>query len=329
VKNSGNSTLALKVRDLVQSCIDEGVSGAGLMRCKKVGKREVYVGSNVEKELVALFPPLRSGSHMSVNSVEFEGKLEVRWEDAGFASATMSMLKFSGSSSEDIEVFSHVVSSVIRGTNDADNGESYAEIIEAWLEMVNRSQEVTMAEIIGLWGELIVLGVSNDLATALDSWQWSNSQPIDFLYRGSGLEVKTNLGDLRRHSTSLQQFEMAEQVHAIYGSVNTFLDPDGASVIDLMNELVSKLETDSMRCAKVVSAVARRVGFGLKARGTRFNENVARTSLRFYQLSEVPAPFFPSGVISAEWTFEFQEGGCSVLDMRPEFSIVADWLAAS
>ena len=326
MKKSSQLEIAVTLKNYVEECLKKGASDPGVFRCTQFENRNVYVGCNSNRELVALFPPLVAPSRTSVNSVSFDAQKDVKWETNLSDSAKMSILTLSGDMSEDIDVFTNVVATVILGTSPEDSGQSYGSIIEAWFDMLSRSQESTNAEILGLWGELFVIYSSSDLGQAVDSWQWKDTENIDFQYRGTGMEVKTS-SHLRRHRTSLPQYLKAIEISAIYASIYSFNDPHGLSVLDLMDLIFSNLGTDDQNHRhKIVSAINRRVGLGHKVRSTKFNLTSSEESLRFFTLSEIPKPTFPPEIVSAEWTFELRSGGVSLDELSQSTSLLSKWL---
>ena len=279
------------------------IPDAASFRCLRVGTREIYVGSDQSQDLIALFPACSEARQFRVNEVEFLSRSNVTWVDTEARSETMGILKFRRNSPDDLATFASVVCSILNATDRDAEGKAYADVIDAWLSLLNSGRRPTFSEVLGLWGELLLITTARDVGRAISAWQWRDSDPSDFVYRGQAVEVKTTTAMHREHTTSLVQHRHGLLTPTVLVSIQTKEDPYGCSVEDLFNRIASSPILDAESSAKLVSAVARRLGFGFEYRGTRFSDAEAVSSRRAYRWEELPNLQWPSNVLSAQWTF--------------------------
>lgn len=296
----------LDIRKLLGALDLEGVTDAETFRCRCIpGRDECFVGQDGEGSLVALFPASRLPRVLGVNDVQFSTRREVRWRDNGVSSEVKAVLKLGRTSVNDADAFAGVVSSVLNATSEDSDPECYLDVIDSWLTFLSSARVPTFAEIVGFWGELFVIMLA-DSQLAVESWQWRDSDAADFTFRGEQLEVKTTLLSSREHSTSRRQDSNSRTIPTWLVSVVTREESNGVSIEELVSHCLSRLDDDVAK-AKVMSACARRVGFGREFREVRFEIDQATALVRIFPWSEVPSPNWPIGVIDARWSFTLSD----------------------
>lgn len=313
-------TIVESIRNTILAAIPDGAT----FRCHPVGRSECYVGRDRSNDLIALFPACEAPRQLRVNEVEFLGRSKVEWVDSHVQSGTVAILKFQRNTPDDIQTFSSVVASILNATRDSSTGEEYGSVVDAWLSLLNSGRRPTFAEVLGIWGELFAIASSTNAGQLINSWQWRDDDPADFIFHGQGIEVKTTTSPTREHSTSLTQHRHNCSVRTLLVSIKTFEELTGASVEDLSNRILATLGVDTVNSAKLISAVARRIGFGSEYRITRFSESLAAQSIRVFDWRTLPNPKWPLEVIRAQWTFVLRdEDGSSISNIPDEFCEIA------
>lgn len=292
----------LEIRNLLAAIDPEGISDAGMFRCRSVpGRGDCFVGQDGEGSLVALFPACSNDREISINDVFLNTRKEVQWFDNGVSSDVKTVLRFRRMTTDDADAFAGVVSSVLNTTSEHSDPENYLDVIDSWFTLLGGARVPTFAEILGFWGELFAIKLA-DTSLAVESWQWRDRDPADFTFRGEQLEIKTTLFPVRQHSTSKDQDSNLRTIPTWLLSVLTREESSGVSIEDLVFDCLSRLSDDLAR-AKVMSACARRIGFGREFRDVRFEIEEAITLVRLFSWSDVPCPIWPSGVVDARWSF--------------------------
>lgn len=292
--------------DLIHEQLDRGAPTETEFRCTRVRDRDVFVGVDRDLNLIALFPPSQIGRDVAIGDVQFRSNAQVDWEGSE-SSEVFSTLRLARSDIADVRTFALVIDSIVASTKADDGGEAYASLLEAWLAVLQARRDPTHAELLGFWGELFVIAESRNKTSTSSAWQWEDKAPCDFAVGSQFFEVKTCLGPGRIHHTSLGQSGFCIQNSAVLLSIRCEETDLGDSVEDLYREIVSSPGFSEVESAKLVSAMARRVGFGHLIREIQFDREAARRSRRAYPWESIPIPSFPRGVVDASWRFELDD----------------------
>ncbi len=292
----------LDIRNLLAVIDLQGVTDAETFRCRNVpGRRDCFVGQDGEGSLVALFPASSTARVLDINDVHFDTRREVRWFDNGVSSDVKAVLKLGRTTASDADAFAGVVSSVLNATSEHSDPECYLDVIDSWFTFLGSARVPTFAEIVGFWGELFVIKLAYT-RLAVESWQWRDRDAADFIFRGEQLEVKTTLLSTRQHSTSRNQDSNSRAIPTWLISVLTREESTGTSIEELVSDCLSRLQDDLAK-AKMMSACARRIGFGREFREVRFESEKTGSLVRVFPWSDVPCPNWPNGVVDARWSF--------------------------
>lgn len=141
----------------------------------------------------------------------------------------------------------------------------------------------------GLFGELLVIDTSSDPATFLDAWHTDPGDRFDFTFASSRLEVKTSANRQRCHEFSLEQ--CAPPADSTVTLASLFVETvGGGSLKALVERIEAGLSSRPKLIVKLHSVLADTLGAALlEALGQRFDEQLAMSSLAFYDLSTIPA----------------------------------------
>ena len=142
---------------------------------------------------------------------------------------------------------------------------------------------------LGVWGELLLLSSSLDPVALVDAWHSSIDDKFDFSTPGARLEVKTTTRDGRIHHFGLGQLLPIDGLAMHVASIVTGETDTGLSVSDLVDLLRARLVTAPDRQMKVLEMVAATLGNDWPhTSGRRFDDQVARSSVRVLKASDVP-----------------------------------------
>jgi hypothetical protein len=177
-----------------------------------------------------------------------------------------------------------------------------SKIVDAISSLVAILHELTSAprrSLIGLYGELTVIALSQDAAASVKAWRADTEDRFDFSSGDARLEVKATSNSIRKHSFSYDQCSPPPGINAVVASL--FVQPtgDGESLQQIVQGILSRVERDDQARLKLQITVARSLGAALlQSMSTCFDDALARSSLRFFDASALPAVrgSFPSTV---------------------------------
>lgn len=150
-----------------------------------------------------------------------------------------------------------------------------------------------------LFAELLVIATSRDPASMARAWHVEPEDRFDFSSGPERIEVKSTSGETRQHHFSLEQVRPEAEVEVVVASVRVVRAADGLALAALLDRVRGLITDDNDLLLRVDHVVAQSLGGSLRrALRERFDEEVARASLQFYQADNVPSvdPVLPLGV---------------------------------
>jgi hypothetical protein len=120
------------------------------------------------------------------------------------------------------------------------------EPLDDWASLLHRRRQLSEAEQLGLWGELMILDGAHAVDRLIAAWRGPEQAAVDFFIEGIGIEVKTSKSDLV-HQIAHTQIERAAAAgdHFLCSLWGT-QDPLGRSVPDLVASVRAKCSDPSM-----------------------------------------------------------------------------------
>jgi len=189
---------------------------------------------------------------------------------------------------------------------------SVSELIESLNNLVILFQKLfdpPKKNIVGLFGELLVINEATNINLAIKSWHSQISDLMDFSWAGGRLEVKTTTSQNRTHDFSLEQLRPIPDLFKCVASVNLQEVHDGVSTIDLIDSILAKVKSPELVC-KLWEIVFDTLGQNYAISHSRkFDYLTAKKSLKFFNAERVPSPDFrlPIGVSSVRFTANLDE----------------------
>lgn len=175
------------------------------------------------------------------------------------------------------------------------------DLAQDFIDLFKPGKRLGDDELIGLFGELVLISIAPDKEKALDLWHEASEGRYDFTSGNSRLEVKTTLGELRKHHFSSSQLPAKSGVKLRVASVLTETVQDGTSVIDLWQtilpfvkkpKLVEKL--NGLVLKTILKDYDKSISLG-------FDYDAAIRSILYFAGESVPTPILTEGVLSASW----------------------------
>jgi hypothetical protein len=275
--------------------------------CLRVRDSELFVASDSAGRLLAVLPFADDVMNLVSTRFSFASRKRITWRDRPAERQEFAVLYLTETSALEIDQFVEVIVSLCQCLQSGMDGNQLARIIESWFGLLMSGDDPTYSAVLGLWGEMFLISMARDIRAVLGAWQWRDNDPLDFVYRGSAIEVKSTTGPIREHSTSMTQSFAAANLRTVVASVMTRDQIGGTSIYDVYNSLLEKVDGDPVLTAKLVSAFARRVGFSRRIHDWTFSLEKARESLVFARWDGLPTADFGDGITSARWSFALNE----------------------
>lgn len=193
--------------------------------------------------------------------------------------------------SKEIEAyFAHVAEAIMRIIGSAPTVQSVAEAVRRLVELFQRLSRPATRSVIGLFGELYLIHRSRSPKISVLAWRSTVDDRFDFSIENVRLEVKASSERVRAHNFSLEQCNPPTGTIGVLLSVFVESGGGGLSLSELINRIEHQLEGDADLILRLQETVASTLGETTpRALSLRFDEHLARSSLRAYDLASIPA----------------------------------------
>ena len=101
------------------------------------------------------------------------------------------MLKFTANSDDLRVVFIKMLANIIKDVPIKPSQEDISNITKVMFDVFVNMQKITESELIGLWGELLIIDLAKDKTKIIKAWHEKNTDNFDFHYADELLEIKT------------------------------------------------------------------------------------------------------------------------------------------
>jgi hypothetical protein len=144
--------------------------------------------------------------------------------------------------------------------------------------------------VIGLYGELTVIALSADRKFCVSAWRASLDDRFDFSVDEIRMETKATSNRVRTHHFSFDQCSPPHGTTGVLASMFVEQAGGGQSVRELIVDIEGKIGTDNEARVRLNATIAASLGSSLPAAlQMRFDDRLARSSLLFFDLADVPA----------------------------------------
>ena len=186
--------------------------------------------------------------------------------------------------------FVHVCEIIVRVVGAHPTLQQVIDAVRHLVDLFQRLARPSSRSVFGLFGELYVIHISASPITAVKAWRSAGDDRFDFSFNDIRLEVKASSTRQRAHNFSLEQCTPPPATLGIL--VSLFVETSGGGVSLL--ELVQRIELQLDGCIDLILKLQETVTEGLgsaaaTALAMRFDEDLAKSSLRLYELGTIPA----------------------------------------
>jgi hypothetical protein len=210
-----------------------------------------------------------------------------------------------------------IVNHFLDALGQAPTTDHVASAVDSLVLLFQKLSRSPRREVQGLFGELIVIDASSDPATLLDAWHADPGDRFDFTFTSSRLEVKTNASRQRSHEFSFEQCAPPPGTTATLASLFVETAGGGLSLRTLVERIEARFGSRPNLIVKLHSVLADALGAALlEGLEQRFDEQLAQSSLAFYDLSRIPAVRGPLPPEVTAVRFRSEIAGVMPLDME-------------
>jgi len=187
------------------------------------------------------------------------------------------------------EYFIGVVSSVITQIGRKPSADDVLKAIKYVKELFAALLEPPKKSVQGLWAELLLLSIVAKPREMIAGWHCDPSDRYDFASGADRLEVKSSGTSMRRHYFSFEQLNPPGESRVVIASVSVQKSGGGKSVGDLVATISERLGGDLGLISDLNVTVAKTLGRAVRnANDSRFDEQLAKESLRYYNAEDIP-----------------------------------------
>ena len=186
--------------------------------------------------------------------------------------------------------FLHVCGTILRIVGPNPVLHDIVQVIQRLIELFRRLSRPASRSLNGLLGELFLIAASRDVCAAVAAWRSTDIDRFDFSTGNVRLDVKASAERLRVHHLSAEQCQPPEGTVGLLASLFIESSGGGQSLRELVAAIEAALGDNDDMILKVQETIAETLGESLPtSMGARFDDRLALTSLRFYDLAMVPA----------------------------------------
>ena len=184
----------------------------------------------------------------------------------------------------------HVCEIIVRILGAQPTLQQVVDAVRHLVDLFQRLARPSTRSVFGLFGELYVIHVSASPTTATEAWRSASDDRFDFSINDIRLEVKASSTRQRAHNFSLEQCTPLPATLGILVSLFVETSGGGLSLLELVQRIERQLDSRVDLILKLQETVTEGLGAAAaNALSMRFDEDLARSSLRLYELGIIPA----------------------------------------
>lgn len=253
-----------------------------------------YVGRNAHGFPCILLKgsagPLRAPIRLAAIEARFAVPCQIIPAEGQERHETLTVVVCTSPDPQSQSYFLHVCETIIRIVGPSPSLTQIVDAVQRLVDLFRRLARPASKSVIGLAGELYLISWSDNPATTVRSWRSADDERFDFAIEDVRLEVKASGNRVRAHSFSAEQCQPPPGTVGILASLFIEASGGGTSLMELIRTIEQKLAAQEELILKVQETVAETLGETLPGALTmRFDGNLARASLQFYDLGVIPA----------------------------------------
>lgn len=186
--------------------------------------------------------------------------------------------------------FLYVCETILRILGPTPTLQEIVQVVQRLIELFSRLARPASRTLIGLFGELFLISVSRDVQAVVSAWRNSVTDRFDFSIGNVRLEVKASGRRVHIHQFSSEQCRPPTGTIGLIASLFIDLNGGGKSLSELVSKIEASLAGNNDLILKLHETISETLGESLpKSMHAHFDNHLAFESLRFYDLSQIPA----------------------------------------
>jgi Putative PD-(D/E)XK family member, (DUF4420) len=185
--------------------------------------------------------------------------------------------------------FLRVVSPVLTLLGEAPASNAIRDAIAALVDVFRSLSGPGKRTVQGLWAEMFVIYNASDTKRAAYAWRSLPGERADFALGDQRLEVKSSASRTRQHEFSQEQLTPPRSIELIVASIHAERMGAGLSVRELYDAIRKVIAADAALALQFDAGFYSTLGSQWSdSMDEAFDPDLARESLRFYRVSDIP-----------------------------------------
>ena len=188
------------------------------------------------------------------------------------------------------EYFVHVCETILQILGATPSLDQVVEAVRRLVDLFQRLSAPARRSVVGLFGELYVIHTASSPLDAVAAWRSTTDDRFDFSVKDVRLEVKASGMRQRAHEFSLEQCSPPHNTDGVLVSLFVEASGGGTSLLDIIERIEDQIGGNAALLLKLQETIAEGLGDNASAAlSMRFDESLARSSLRVFDLRTIPA----------------------------------------
>lgn len=186
--------------------------------------------------------------------------------------------------------FAHVCETILHIVGPSPDLDHVVDAVQRLVDLFQKLSAPARRSVVGLFGELYAIYAAHSPSAAVAAWRSTVDDRFDFSVENVRLEVKASSTRQRAHDFSLEQCVPPPKTAGVLISIFVEASGGGTSLLDLTERIEELLGDNPQLLLKFQETVAEGLGSNASAAlSMRFDESLAKSSLRIYELDSIPA----------------------------------------
>ena len=231
----------------------------------------------------------RSDIELKFIGVQFARECEIGVDGGGHVSGTFSIVRLDENDPDLVRVFLRLLEETFCG--EALSPRTNRELSEHILELANLFSQLehSAKDLVGLWGELLIISQADAPALATQRWCLDRNAKYDFVCEHFALEVKTTLKPSRVHRFALGQLRPHGELEIYIASIQAIQAQGGTTVSELMDHILEVVTNAELKRSFFTLCLLK--GGEDIYKSLRLQLLSVEDGVAYYTASNIPVPF--------------------------------------
>lgn len=263
--------------------------------------------------LLAMQPAdMRRDIELRFVGVQFSRECSITLSNGQSSTGTFTIIKLEENDPDLVRVFLRLLEEAFCGEDVPRTNRAVAERI---LELADlfRQIENSSKDLIGLWGELLIIAEAHSPEAAARCWCLHKNSKYDFVCDAFVLEVKTTLKASREHSFALEQLRPFGALAVFVASIRLTEAHGGRAVSELVDDILDRLGDPDLRKAFLGLCMIKG-GADLYKSSMKLQPLSRTAGIAYFAADDIPVPELSVGAPISNVRFDVCLDAVSELD---------------